>query len=123
MLEFTYQQKIAMLRILLDIIHADGVIDIRELAMFSSLKTRLELEESDRKVVTEKNSLLALTQIKEFSQEQKLYFANLMSEMILVDNDIDCNEIAIYNVVRDFCGITQNFDYSATIDELRSEAS
>ena len=34
--EFNYQQKIAMMRILLDIINTDGRIDVRETALYSS---------------------------------------------------------------------------------------
>ena len=36
-MEFTYQEKIAVMRILLDIIHADGIIDERETFFFNKL--------------------------------------------------------------------------------------
>ena len=38
MVEYTYQQRIAIMRILLDIIHADGIIDARETFFFEKLK-------------------------------------------------------------------------------------
>ncbi len=107
---FSYQQKIAMMRILLDIIQADGRIDVREVFYFNKLKEELSLTDDAHKDVNKKNSLIALLQIKSFTDEQKDYFAELMANMIVVDEDIDVNEVMIYNVVRDFAGITKEFD-------------
>ena len=108
-LEYTYQQHIAMMRILLDIIHADGIIDEREIFFFNQLKEKFNLSDSDYEVVKAKNSLLALVQIKEMTPEQKKQFAYLMNKMIIVDDDIDVNEVAIYDVVREFCKIDEDF--------------
>ena len=55
-MEYSYQQKIAIMRILLDIIQADGRIDARELFYFDLLKEQLGLSESDRSAVDKKNS-------------------------------------------------------------------
>ena len=93
------------MRILLDIIHADGIIDERETFFFNNLKEKFNLVDDDHEVVREKNSLIALTQIKCMSDEQKKEFAQLMSNMIIVDEDINANEVAIYDVVTEFCGI------------------
>lgn len=109
MVEYSYQQKIAMLRILLDIIHADGYVDAREVHFFKELKGLFNLEEVDSLSVKEYNSLLALLQVKNFTEEQKMGFALYMSKMIVVDGDINDNEIAIYNVVNEFCSINKDF--------------
>ena len=90
---FNYQQKVAMMRILLDIIHADGRIDAREVFYFNQLKEKFEISEDSRRDVEEKNSLMALAQIKMFDNEQKDYFAKLMANMIVIDEDIDANEV------------------------------
>lgn len=119
MVEYTYQQKIAIMRILLDIIHADGIIDARETFFFEKLKGEFGLADEDHEVVKKKNSLLALTQIKLLDEEQKEHFAELMAQMIIVDEDINVNEVAIYNVVTDFCGIRKEFD--KTISKEDSE--
>lgn len=108
-MEYSYQQKIAIMRILLDIIQADGKIDARELFYFNQLKELLNLSDDDHKVVDKKNSLLALTQVREFTHEQKEDFAKIMSKMIIVDEDININELAIYEVVKDFCKLDKNF--------------
>jgi uncharacterized tellurite resistance protein B-like protein len=117
MVEYTYQQKIAIMRILLDIIHADGIIDARETFFFEKLKDEFQLAEEDHEVVRKKNSLLALTQIKLLDEEQKEHFAKLMAQMIIVDEDINVNEVAIYNVVSEFCGINKVFSDSITIED------
>lgn len=109
-MEYTFQQKIAIMRILLDIIHADGIIDARETFFFDKLKEKFELQDDDHELIKSKNSLIALSQIKLFSNEQKANFAELMSNMIIVDEDINANEVAIYDVVTEFCGIPIPFE-------------
>ena len=104
-----------MMRILLDIIHADGRIDERETFLFDQLKREFGLIEEDHQVVEKKNSLLALAQLRDMDEEAKDYFAKLMSRMIIVDEDINVNEVAIYELVAEFCGINTKFD--ETIDK------
>lgn len=117
-MEFTYQEKIAIMRILLDIIHADGIIDERETFFFNKLKKELCLEDNDYEVVIAKNSLIALSQIKLLNKEQKKEFSKLMSEMIIVDGDINANEVAIYDIVNDFCQLGITFEKN--IDEIHN---
>lgn len=117
-MELTYQQKIAMMRILLDIIHADGIIDARETFFFEQLKKEFGLTAKDHKVVKAKNSLIALSQVRLLTEEQKKYFATLMSKMIIVDEDVNTNEITIYNVVADFCSINISFEDAVDPNEV-----
>lgn len=117
MVEYTYQQKIAIMRILLDIIHADGIIDARETFFFEKLKNVFGLADEDHEVVNNKNSLLALTQIKLLDEEQKEHFAELMAQVIIIDEDINVNEVAIYNVVIDSCGIKKEFEESISKED------
>ncbi len=72
-----YQQKIAAMRVLLDIIHADGRIDIRETAFFDKLLHVLNLPSDSKDKILTKSPLIALLDIKNFTEEQKIYFANL----------------------------------------------
>lgn len=59
------------MRILTDIINADGRIDERETLLFGKLKKDFNLSEKGHKVALEKNSLLTLVQIKNLNEEQK----------------------------------------------------
>ena len=117
MVEYTYQQKIAIMRILLDIIHADGIIDARETFFFEKLKDEFGLADEDHEVVKNKNSLLALTQVSLLEDEQKKHLTKLMAQMIIVDEDINVNEVAIYNVVTKFCGISKGFEDSISKED------
>jgi len=59
------------LRILTDIINADGRIGERETLLFGKLRKDFNLSEKDHKVALEKNSFLTLVQIKNLNEEQK----------------------------------------------------
>ena len=110
MKKFTYVQKVSMMRILMDLVLADGRIDERETAYFNKIAGLLDLDNNARKDVDNKNSLLALTEISDFDQSQKEELSKLMGQMIVVDKDINYNEIRIYNVVNDFCKINVGFN-------------
>ena len=99
-----------MMRILMDLVLADGRIDERETAYFDRIAGLLGLDNNARKDVDKKNSLLALTEISDFDQSQKEELSKLMGLMIVVDKDINYNEIRIYNVVNDFCKINVGFN-------------
>lgn len=110
---FSDQQKIAIMRILMDIIEADGRIDYREEAYYDQLKDELQITFDAREDVKQKNSLMALAQVKYFDDEQKTYLANLMANMVVVDEDININEVKIYDVVCEYAGI--NIPFSRTV--------
>lgn len=110
MKELTYNERIAIMRILKDIILADNRIDDRERLLFSDIAKVLNIDETARQDVEKQNSLLALATIHDFKQEQKEEFAKLMGQMIVVDKDINYNEVRIYNVVNEFCNIRVEFE-------------
>ena len=109
MKELTYNERIAVMRILWDIILADKRVDSREQLLFGEIAESSELSESSKGEVENLNSLLALAMIHDFKQEQKVEFAKLMGQMIIVDKDINYNEVRIYSVVNDFCNIKAEF--------------
>lgn len=109
MKNLTYDERIAVMRILMDIILADSRVDSREDKFFNELLDVLGLGGEARRDVEKLNSLLALTFVHDFSQEQKEEFAKLMGKMIIVDGDINYNEVKIYDVVNKFCNINIEF--------------
>ena len=109
MKELTYNERIAVMRILWDIILADKKIDSREHLLFGEIAESLDLGELAKQEVENLNSLLALAMLHDFKQEQKVEFAKLMGQMIVVDKDINYNEVRIYNVVNEFCNINVEF--------------
>lgn len=120
MKELTYNERIAVMRILHDIILADNRIDEREQILFTDIAKTLDLDASARQSVEKLNSLLALAIIHDFNQKQKEEFAKLMGQMIIVDKDINYNEVKIYNVVNEFCNIRVEFEMDNYPEYTRS---
>lgn len=120
MKELSYNERIAVMRILQDIILADNKIDDREQLLLNEIAVLLELDKSAKQDVDNLNSLLALTIIHDFKQEYKEEFAKLMGQMIIVDKDINYNEVRIYNVVNEFCDIKVEFEMDNYPEYTRS---
>ena len=59
-----YNQKIAVMRVLLDIIHAEGRIDMREVSFFNKLLDELTLPYDVKDEIIHKSSLIAILDIK-----------------------------------------------------------
>ena len=105
MMEYTYVQKMSIVKVLLDIISVDGKIDARETHFFEEIKIRLDLSAVDHFRVREYNTLNCLSVIKEMTVEQKNYYRELMSGIILADGVIEENEQIAYDNICEFCGI------------------
>lgn len=115
-----FQQKIAIMRILFDIINADGRIVARETFYYNKISESLGLKEENRNDVNEANSLLCLLQISQFDDNQKQEMAKMMGQQIVVDEDININEMAIYNLVCKTCGIDIEFEEVVTPDQIKN---
>ena len=101
---FNYQQRVAVLRILQDVIYADGRIDIRETELFEKLKQELCITEQIQEDVQSRSALLALCQVRALDAEQKSYLVELMRSMIVIDEDIDSHEVLVYDLVCNVIG-------------------
>lgn len=101
---FNYQQRVAVLRILQDVIYADGRIDIRETELFEKLKQELCITEQIQEDVQNRSALLALCQVRALDSEQKSYLVELMRSMIVIDEDIDSHEVLVYDLVCNVIG-------------------
>lgn len=104
-MEFTYIQKMSIVKILLDIISVDGKIDARETHFFEEVKSKLNLNAEDHFRVREYNTLNCLGVIKAMSDDQKEAYRELMTGMILADGVIEDNEQIAYDNICEFCGI------------------
>lgn len=102
-MDFTYIQKMSIVKILLDIISVDGKIDARETRYFEKIKVKLDLSAEDHFKVREYNTLNCLGVIKEMSIEQKIMYRELMSGIILADHMIEDNEQIAYDNICEFC--------------------
>lgn len=98
-MEYTKEQKMAMSKVLLDIVSVDEHIDVRETMYFETVKELLQLTTQDHYDVLHLNTLKCLCIIKSMTTEQKTEFANMMRNMIIADKFIDPNEaVSFYDI-------------------------
>ena len=55
-------------------------------------------------------TLQALATIRELNVEQKEMVAKMMGKMIVIDNDINYNEVKLYNTFCESCNIEKDFN-------------
>lgn len=98
-MEYTKDQKMAMSKVLLDIVSVDEHIDARETLYFETVKDMLQLTTQDHFDVLHLNTLKCLSVIKSMTLEQKTDFAQMMRNMIIADRFIDPNEaVSFYDI-------------------------
>lgn len=98
-MEYTKDQKMAMSKVLLDIVSVDEHIDARETLYFETVKDMLELTTQDHFDILHLNTLKCLSIIKSMTIEQKIGFTQMMREMIIADRFIDPNEaVSFYDI-------------------------
>ena len=111
-MDYSYIQKMSIVKVLLDIISVDGKIDARETHFFEEIKVKLDLSAEDHFRVREYNTLNCLSIIKEMTLEQKIDYRELMSGIILADGIVEENEQIAFDNICKFCDI---FDESLKV--------
>lgn len=109
MKELEVNAKIAVLRILNDIVIADDVVKDVEVKYMNDVARTLGLAEDYMNDVNNIVTLQALSIIRALSPELKNKIAQLMGKMIVIDKDINYNEVRLYNAVCESCNIEKNF--------------
>lgn len=104
------KEKNAIIRILKDIIFADGIVDQRETKLLEEIEDNLGVSEISDNEVDRMSSLSALAIVRDLPLEDRTEFAKLMGRMIVVDNDINYKEVEVYNMVIESCNIPVTFD-------------
>ena len=104
-MEYKYNQKMAIVRLLLDIISIDEKIDERETLNFEKVKKELNLSPEDHFKVKDFSTLLSLSILKSMTEEQKENYASLMKNMILADGVIEPSELMAYEDICLYCDI------------------
>ena len=104
-MEYTKDQKMAMSKVLLDIVSVDEHIDARETMYFENVKDLLDLTTQDQYDILHLNTLKCLSIIKLMTIEQKTEFATMMRKMIIADGYIDPNEATSFYDICEFIHI------------------
>ncbi len=106
----TYNAKIAVVRVLNEILNADNVVHENEVQYMNEVVQNFGLSDEYKKEVDSMMTLQALSTIRELSIEQKEEVAKMMGKMIVIDNDINYNEVKLYNAFCESCNIEKDFN-------------
>ena len=99
--ELTYDAKIAVLKILCDIVYADHIVHENEVHYMDEIARSFNLSDNYMDEVNKLVTLQALSIVRTFAPELKEKFSQLMGKMIVIDEDINYNEVKLYNAVCD----------------------
>ena len=107
--EFSYDAKIAVIKVLTEILYADNIVHEKEVNYLNEVIQLFGLNEDYK---TDANNLLtlkALSIIRGLSAIQKGEIAKMMGKMIIVDGVIDYNEVKLYHAFCESCEIDRDF--------------
>ena len=110
MKELEYNAKIAVMRILNDIVNADNVVKDVEVNYMNEVARTFELADNYLNEVNNLVTLQALSIVRALSADVKEQIAQLMGKMIVIDEDINYNEVKLYNAVCESCNIEKDFN-------------
>ena len=113
--ELSYKAKISVVKLLGEILNADQIAHEKELEYLDEVVRSLSLDENYKEEVGNLLTLEALATIRTLNVDQKSEIAKMMGKMIVVDNDINYNEVKLYNAFCESCDIEKDFnveDYS-----------
>ena len=108
--ELTYNAKIAVIKVLSEILHADNIVRDSEVEYMNEVISSFNLDDSYKKDVENLITLQALSSIRELAVEQKGEVAKMMGKMIVIDKDINYNEVKLYNAFCESCDIEKDFN-------------
>lgn len=110
MKELTHNAKIAVLKILNDIVNADNIVKDVEVDYMNEIARSFELADNYMDEVNNLVTLQALAIVRTLSTDLKQEIAQMMGKMIVIDKDINYNEVKLYNAVCESCNIKRNFN-------------
>jgi len=108
--KLTYNAKIAVIRVLTEILNADNIVHESEVKYMEDIVKSFGLSEGYKSEVDGMMTLQALSTIRELPIGQKDEIAKMMGKMIVVDEDINYNEVKLYNVFCESCDIERDFN-------------
>ena len=106
---FTYKEKIAIIKVLKEILHADNIVHENEVEYLNNVIASFNLSHNYQEDVNQLITLQALSTIRSMSVEQKSDVAKMMGKMIVIDEDINYNEVKLYNAFCESCDIERDF--------------
>lgn len=96
-MQFTSQEKIAVLSLLIEMANANDQIAYEEMITINLICQKLEIDHDSFVVAYDLKCEHAIEVLKNMSDDKKLRLAKMMVEIIDSDNDVDDREIALLN--------------------------
>ena len=106
--ELTHVDKIAVLRILNDIVNADSIVKDVEVYYMNEIARSFELADDFMNEVNNLVTLQALSIVRALPADLKEKIVQMMGNMIVIE-DINYNEVKLYNAVCESCNIEKDF--------------
>ncbi len=110
MKELTHNAKIAVLRILNDIVNADNIVKDVEIEYMDEIARSFKLADNYMNEINSLVTLQALSIVRTLPTDKKEKIAQLMGKMVVIDEDINYNEVKLYNAVCESCNIEKDFN-------------
>lgn len=108
--KLTYNAKVAIIKVLSEILNADSIVNDNEEEYMNEVIKSLNLDGNFQSDVDSLLTLQALSTIRELSVTLKNEVAKMMGKMIIIDEDINYNEVKLYNTFCKSCDIEKNFN-------------
>lgn len=96
-MQFTSQEKIAVLSLLIEMANANDQIAYEEMITINLICQKLEIDHDSFVVSYDLRCEHAIEVLKNMSDDKKLQLARMMVEIIDSDNNVDDREIALLN--------------------------
>ena len=104
-MEFTAEEKQAVISLMVGIIEADGWIDDEEIEFAQDVLDAIECTEEDFELGQDMPLLPALVILKRMSDEQKGVVSDVITATIVADRIITAEEAIIFDYVTELTGI------------------
>ncbi len=108
--ELSYKARVAVVKLLGEILNADKIVHEKEVKYLDEVVKSLNLDENYKEDVDALLTLEALATIRILRVVQKREIAEMMGKMIVIDNDINYNEVKLYNAFCESCDIEKGFN-------------
>ena len=118
--DLTYESKIAVLKILTEIMNADNIVHENEARYMNEVRTSFGMDDSVKSEIDQLLTLKALSVIRLLPTQTKNEISRMMGKMIIIDSDINYNEVKLYNSFCQSCDIDGDFDIDDYPDYLLS---
>ena len=126
-MEFTAEEKQAVISLMCGIIEADGWIDDEEIEFAQDVLDAIECTEEDFELGQDMPLLPALVILKNMTDEQKGVVSDVITATIVADRIVTVEEAVIFDYVTELTGIDIYLDEEEkekeeTIKDLSTEA-